>query len=223
MPIRYRIQQGDSVSKLALEFGFFPQTIWEHADNESLRTLRQDMNILLPGDEVVIPDKRVRTERCATGRRHTFRRRGVPMLFRLQVLHLNQPLKNEPYELTVDDKKYQGTTSEDGMLEQYLPNSARSGRLVTAGLEIEIFFGHMDPITELSGVQKRLCNMGFDCGAVNGVMGPRTTAAIRAFQRLIGKQPTGELDAETRDLIAQCHDQRAKLKELAAQRPPGGV
>lgn len=46
--------------------------------------------------------------------------------------------------------------------------------------------------------QEILARKGFDVGAVDGVLGARTAAALRAFQQQVGLPPSGQLDAETR-------------------------
>ena len=44
-------------------------------------------------------------------------------------------------------------------------------------------------------VQKRLGALGYDCGSVDGVFGPKTTAAVKAWQRAQGMAETGVADA----------------------------
>jgi hypothetical protein len=61
MPIRHVVKPGDSVIQLSDEHGFYAMTIWDHADNAELKQKRADMNILMEGDVVVIPDKREKT------------------------------------------------------------------------------------------------------------------------------------------------------------------
>ncbi|WP_437817497.1 peptidoglycan-binding domain-containing protein [Sorangium sp. So ce1078] len=214
---RHRIEQGDSVVRLAEQYGFAPDTIWNHPDNAELKALRKDMNVLAPGDMLAVPDLRLREEACATGRRHVFRRRGVPTVFRAQLYDRGEARRNEPYELEVDGRLYTGQTDDEGKIEVYLPNGARRGRLVVNRGEVdaEVRFGHMDPITEIAGVQKRLANLGFEVGAIDGVMHARLSAALRAFQTLVGLAPTAELDDETRAALADCHDLPDKLEELA--------
>ena len=77
MPVVLRVRPGDCIASIASERGFFPDTIWNDPANESLRTLRKDPYVLQPDDEVVVPDLRPKQVVCATGKRHTFRRRGV--------------------------------------------------------------------------------------------------------------------------------------------------
>jgi hypothetical protein len=45
--------------------------------------------------------------------------------------------------------------------------------------------------------QEVLSRKGFDVGAIDGVMGSRTRAALQSFQHSVGLPPSGELDAET--------------------------
>jgi N-acetylmuramoyl-L-alanine amidase len=43
--------------------------------------------------------------------------------------------------------------------------------------------GHLDPINQMSGIQGRLNNLGYNSGPVDGIRGPITTAAVKAFQK----------------------------------------
>jgi len=51
---------------------------------------------------------------------------------------------------------------------------------------------------DVRGAQEALRDKGFDPGPVDGVMGPRTAAAVRDFQSKEGLSATGQLDADTR-------------------------
>jgi hypothetical protein len=216
MPIKHAVQEGDSVVKLAAFHGFRPDTIWNYPDNAALKAERGDMNILFPSDVVVIPDKRLRQESRATDLRHVFRRRGVPMIFRVQLFTFYKPCKNKPYVLEVDGSRYEGVTDNEGRIERWLPNSARRGRLSVekANIDVEVLFGHMDPITQPAGVQKRLENLGFYCGPMDGSNPAPLAAAVRSFQELAGLDPTGKIDPSTRDALASCHDQPARYKAM---------
>jgi len=203
MPIRHVVQQGDCISSLAAEYGFRPDTIWNHPANTDLKRNRRNPNILLEGDIVTIPDKVLRKESRPTDKCHRFRLLGVPEKLKMVLRddrHL--PRKSVRYVLAVDGDLRKGTTDSSGRIEVFIPPGAREGQLtVIDGDTIEeypLHFGHLNPITELSGVQMRLSNLGFECGAADGEMNAETIEALKQFQESKGLQPTGELDDNTR-------------------------
>ncbi len=51
---------------------------------------------------------------------------------------------------------------------------------------------------DVESVQRALAEAGHDPGAIDGVMGPRTTAALKAYQQQNGIDATGQLDDATR-------------------------
>src|SRR5687768_1538270 len=165
MPINHQINQGESVIGLSEKYGLFAETIWNDAANAELKKKRRDMNVLMPGDILVIPDKRPKEVSKSTGNVHKFRRKGLPALFRLQLFDIEEPRANQKYTLEVDGQKFEGQTDSRGILQQTLPANSRKG-ILTIGAEnfrLEIDFGYLDPINELAGVKKRLNNMGYDC------------------------------------------------------------
>jgi N-acetylmuramoyl-L-alanine amidase len=211
MPIRYVIKQGDSVIRLSEVHGLFAVTIWDDPANAELKAKRKDMNELMPGDVVVVPDKTVKQVPAATGKLHVFRRKGIPALYRVRLLDVEAPRANQSYKLTVDGTLYEGTTDENGVLEQYVPASAIAGQLVIGPdeLTIELDFGHLDPITEISGVQKRLNNLGYLCGEPDGLLNDDTIIALCDFQIRFGLEETGEADEPTLAKLAELHDSTA--------------
>jgi peptidoglycan hydrolase-like protein with peptidoglycan-binding domain len=56
---------------------------------------------------------------------------------------------------------------------------------------------------EVSGIQGRLCNLGFACGPVDGKLGPRTRGALRRFQSDRNLSVSGQADNATRDRLKQ--------------------
>jgi hypothetical protein len=208
LPVEHRIEQGQGLSYLCDLYGFSPERIWDDPANQELRQRRADPNVLLPGDVVTIPDKVPGSVRASTGRIHRFVRKGVPALFRLQLLDGETPRASEAYSLDVGGKILQGTTDQQGRLEAWVPNRAQKGllRFGKDGHVLEIEFGCLDPIDELSGVQKRLTNLGLDCLAEAGALGADWRAALRRFQAEAGLPETGEPDAATRKRLAELHD-----------------
>ena len=78
MPINHTVRAGDCISSIAFERGFFPDTIWNHGDNSDLKTRREDPNVLLPGDVVVVPDKVKKQQLVTEALMLLYARRGKP-------------------------------------------------------------------------------------------------------------------------------------------------
>ena len=60
----------------------------------------------------------------------------------------------------------------------------------------------IDPRDDIRRVQIQLKNFGFYGGNIDGIPGPRTTAALRAYQAKHGLPTTGELDEATAKSLA---------------------
>jgi localization factor PodJL len=58
----------------------------------------------------------------------------------------------------------------------------------------------------IKDVQILLSGMGYDPGPVDGILGKRTQAAIRAYQRAVGSPQDGEITAE---LLKRLHVSQA--------------
>ena len=204
----YTVQQGDCISSIAFEQGFIPDTIWNHPSNSQLKSLRKDPNILYPGDTVYIPDKEVKWEPRPTDAKHEFKKLGVPAMLRLQVFDGEKPRANQSYILVIDGKTLTGTTDGDGKLEQPIAPNAKGGKLTIGDdkCEYPLQLGRIDPIDQLSGVQARLNNLGYDCGSPDGNMSDRTRNALTDFQHRFQLPETGEADAETLNKLKILHD-----------------
>ena len=61
--------------------------------------------------------------------------------------------------------------------------------------------GRMMGQQEVKSAQEALKAKGYDPGASDGAMGPRTRAALRNFQKAEGLRATGQLDADTRSKL----------------------
>ena len=203
------VRPGECISSIARDVGQFWETIWNDPANAELKAARKDPNVLLPGDRLTIPKIKPRQESCAAEARHRFVRRGEPAEMHLRILEDGEPRANEPYTLEVDGQTFDGTTDGDGNVVLPIPGNARHARLVVgpSGDQVtyKLALGSVDPVSELSGVQGRLQNLGFDCGTPDGQMGPRTQAALRAFQRRNKLPVTGEPDDATRAKLEEVH------------------
>ena len=206
MPVAYEVQQGDSIAKIAFQYGFHPDTIWNHPDNAALKLERKDPYVLLPGDVVVIPDKRIVQYGRATDQRHRFQRKAVPEILRVQVWSLGEPARNRGYLIDLDGHVERGTTDGSGMLIHPVPpNLERAQVTLDSGEEFLLEIGHLDPIDTIVGVKKRLKNIGFyrDPNPPDGTMNDELIEALEKFQADQGLPVTGELDAATKQKLKE--------------------
>lgn len=168
------------------------------------------MNVLMPGDVVVIPDKVIKELPRPVDQKHLFVRIGMRALYRLQVFDFETPRACQDYTLVIDNKlTYTGTTDKSGVLEHQIPANSRKGEL-TIGEDqavLQILFGYLDPIEETVGLQKRLMNLGFYSGKANGEFDDATAEALKSFQRRFGLPATGQKDDDTIEKLRNMHDQ----------------
>lgn len=209
MAFDYVVQQGDCISSVAYRFGFFPDTLWNHPGNSSLKRQRRDPNVLLAGDVIHVPDLRGRQLDVAAAKRHRFRRKGVPEKLRIRIEdEEGNPVADAPYTITIDHVQRSGTTDSEGWVIEGIAPDAQNGRLVVGPKgheqEHELKLGHLDPIEELTGVQARLRNLGYDC-PVDGELGEETREALLHFQRERALEETGEPDDTTREALQAEH------------------
>lgn len=208
MSKNHTIAAGECISSIAHENGFFPDTIWEHPSNAVLKAERKNMNALLPGDTVFVPDKTEKKQTVSTGKEHRFRMRGVPGKLRIRVWVDGKPVAHTAYIIKIDGKQTAGITDGGGALTVSISPNAQAGRLLVMTnpeSRYELDLGHLPPAKEISGIKARLNNLGFNCGA-GDEMTEETKAAIAAFQGVHGLQATGNLDAATVEQLRQLHD-----------------
>lgn len=205
----YVVKPGDCISSIAYEHGHVWETILNHPANRELKEARKDHHILLPGDRLTIPPIQKKEVSAETNKRHPFLLKGFPEVFRLRLLDADdKPRANLDYVLVIDQKTFTGTTDAQGELKHRIPPNARRGRLILGGAdseEIELRLGDLNPTTAISGAQARLTNLGFDCGPVDGILGPKTRNALKRFQKNRKLEQTGELDDATMQELETKH------------------
>ncbi len=167
----------------------------------------------MPGDRVYVPKIREKHERGGTEQCHRFRRCGVPGKLKLRFLdHEKKPRAGAQYVLEVDGQTMAGSLDHNGVLQAVIPPNARKAK-ITVGIdddseEFEMKLGGLDPITEVSGIQARLNNLGYDCGSTDGILNMRTETAIRSFQANYNLEVTGEMNQATRDKLFEAYDNK---------------
>jgi N-acetylmuramoyl-L-alanine amidase len=216
MSLYHTVIQGECLASISKKYKFLNyRTIYDAPENAALRQKRPNPNILFPGDRLFIPSKQSKTEQCPTGSAHTFQiSRQKLYLCILLKSDPATPYANKKYELEVGGKTIRGNTDQTGLLWAEVPADAATGTLKFWPGEKEsegiimwkLSLGHLDPSDTATGAQARLNNLGFYCGAVDGVIGPKTKRALHAFQRVNGLPATGGLDAATSALLEAEHD-----------------
>ena len=211
----YTVVQGDCLSSIAARFGFGDwRTIYHAPQNEGFRANRPDPNVIFPGDQLFIPTPEAEPVERATGARHTFQLRTTAPRLRVRLL-MGFPFPvTHLYRLTVDGAEHEGSVAEGEVIDVPIRPDTASGQMWVwpqLGYPLEPFewtfrLGQLDPANELSGVQARLNNLGFRCGTVDGIMGPKTSAALMLFQCARAIAATGTLDDGTREALRVTHD-----------------
>jgi N-acetylmuramoyl-L-alanine amidase len=197
----HTVRQGECLASIALAYGFRDhRLVYDHPDNAAFRRKRPDPNVLHPGDRLVIPVREPGTATVATGAVHRFvlhvPRRPLHLVFRDDT---GEALAGIPFELTGPGVAHRGETDGAGAIRVDLPLGTTDVQLTMLGLVKHLRVGHLDPVWDderdrphLTGIQARLANLGFAPGAIDGVLGPRTARALRAYQRAHGLPTTGQ-------------------------------
>jgi hypothetical protein len=209
----YTIQQGDTLMALANKNGLKSwEDILNHAQNKTLKEKSADPGILNPGDQLFIPNKVLGQKQKQTDALHPFKIGKPKAWIRMAIKDSDgAPYAGVKYDLAVEGTTTKGTLADDGIIEVAVPIDAQSGTLTlwtdpANPLKWELRIGHMNPMAEISGVQQRLNNLGFDCGDPDGVVDDDTTAAVKAFQARIGLEPTGTIDDTLRTKLKAYYD-----------------
>jgi hypothetical protein len=218
MGFEHTVQRGEYLSKIAKRYGFLDwHTIYDHPQNASFRKKRPDPNVILAGDKLYIPEKEQSAQDIQTGRKHRFQLgQNVPLIKLTLKDHDDRPLAKEPYVLKIGDEEVPGETNDAGLLSHPIPHGIETVEIFLKRQKMgwTLSIGDLDPVLDheteelvVEGIQQRLNNLGFACGKVDGIVGPKTRRAIRMFQEKILHREVadGELDATTVNALKRDH------------------
>jgi hypothetical protein len=239
---KHVVKQGETIIGLAQQWDLLPKTLWDA--NDALKAKRKNMNVLLPGDVLLVPEeeefeKEKHVESGGTEQHHRFVLEPIRGEYRLQVFRGEKPFAQRKYELEVagqivSDKD--AKTDANGLVKHDIsvlaPNA--SVRFPLYGEEISANLGHLDPVDEDSGWRQRLEQLGYPCGRDDdGELGATTQQALARFQYRFsedkGLKVTGEADTKTQkaleDFFAEVRDfpklPKPTLKPIPPFAPPG--
>ena len=214
----HEVQQGEYLALIAMRYGFSDWNfIYDHPNNAALKQRRPNPNVLYPGDQLFIPDKQNKDVGGATEQSHRFQINQPTTLLQI-VLKDNEgnALDNLPYTIEVNGVERYSQTNGQGLLQEEIPVGTQTATisLDDRGISWVVQIGNLDPVDEavvdqeiISGIQARLNNLGYFCGEVDGIFGPKTEAAMKLFQQaVLGRnKPDGKPDKDTRDALVSQH------------------
>ncbi len=206
----YVVRQGDYLSRIAHALGVDARVIWDHPRNAALRAARPNPEILHPGDVLHVPaPEGGRPVRPGTSNRYRGAPPTVPLRLRLRD-DAGAALAGAPFVVRGADAEIRGTTDGDGVARFEVPVTARrvSLELCDLGRTYVVSVGEMDPVSEPSGVWKRLRHLGY-LGSRHigpgGAHGGPLSRALHRFQVDAGLEGTGRIDQATRDALVAAH------------------
>jgi hypothetical protein len=160
----YVIKQGDYLAKLAYQFGFDADSVWDDPSNADLRQLRPNPNILLPTDILYIPDPVATSPEAQSlvpGSTNAFVTDPptVPVTLRF----LDAACASQACTVVELPQLTGLTTDANGSVTIDLPVQTETFTVefTVAGSTYACRVGHVDPIGTLSGIFIRLQNLGY--------------------------------------------------------------
>jgi hypothetical protein len=130
MPKTHVVEQGECLTTIAARYGFADgKTIYEDGANAAFREKRKNPDVIYPGDEIVIPDKKPKSVSCAPEQTHKFKVTLPRRKLKLKLQDVaGEPLKSVPYKLIVGALEIEGETTGEGMIEKDVPAEGRTPR-----------------------------------------------------------------------------------------------
>lgn len=211
MPV-HKVKQGECLSSIAGKYGFGdPDVIYRHAKNAEFRKKRPNPGLLYPGDEIFIPEKKVRTFSLAKGQTLEIKLKVPIRKIQLDLFGEDEkPLSGADWRIEAGDFEASGKTGSDGRVEAEVPANVSQALLVAGPFTYELDIPGLDPLKEtsdggLSGLRARLTNLGYYPGHEEPEMTDQDRTALVAFQLEHDLDPTGELDEKTIAKFEEVH------------------
>jgi hypothetical protein len=208
--MRHVVRQGECLVSIAAAYGTTVAALWNHPENEAIRSVRVAPNLLMAGDEVFVPTPAAGAQ-VRRGETHRFEGQRAMTRLRLKLIDVSyqggeareQPLANVAFRLEVGGTRRTGATDGEGVIDEPVPATSEAGALVLEPdsdheRTLALHIGHLDPLDEDSGALQRLSNLGFAADAPEA-----KGQALAAFQRKHGIEETHTIDDATRDKLRE--------------------
>ena len=205
----YVVREGDHLSVIAHKLGFDADAVWNDSKNADLQKLRGSPNILCAGDILYVPDPKKQWVPLTVGALNPFVAPVPTVKLSLGFSQNGKPLANVKCVVHGLPAPNQFSTDGDGKLALSVPVTLQMVTVEFPDVPMvrRVKIGHLDPVSEPSGVLQRLQNLGY--------VSPRTGAdltdpaamagPVTAFQKARGLAITGKLDDDTRNALRQAH------------------
>lgn len=210
---KHKVKQGEHVTRIICAKGFADSAaVWGLSENKSLRNLRKNFNILMPDDELFVPEREDRVEHKPVDSKYKYVRQTTPLKLRLVVQDAQGvAAAGAPCVISVEGATKKVTAEGDGLAKLDLRPPDENARLkvvTTDGkveLNVPVLIGHLDPVTEVSGQQARLNNLGYRAGDVGKPDTGEFRSAVEEFQCDNGLNVDGKCGPKTQDKLVKVH------------------
>lgn len=140
-----------------------------------------------------------------------------PFVFSVELAGLPNSHQGGAYQLEADGEMFRGRVPASGKIEHDLRRPVQTATLrieptdpgteeePASPLEYEFQLGHLDPATEVTGVQGRLANLGYYEGTIDGVAEQHTRAAVAEFRRAETLPEDEAIDAGLSERLRERH------------------
>ncbi len=192
MDIVHTVAQGEYLAGIARRYGFSDwKAIYDHPKNKDLKDKRPNPNILYPGDQVCIPKKEFKQSDIQAGQKFTVKMKSL--VTRLQIVMKREdekPFSSKKFRLKMGQRTVEGSTDGDGKIKMEIDTDVSDAELTLfldekdpeAVIRRKLKIGYLDPLDEITGMQARLNNLGYDAGTTPDANDPRFRSAVEEFQ-----------------------------------------